>query len=202
MNIPKARKHSAFRVPVLTTAIIAVVIAWNISIATTIAQSHDRDVTLAQNTSQDKAPQATIPATTGAPAGALTWNFGAPAPGWTAERGTLIPGNGEMRLQPDANRRVVLLSPPGLPESASQVEEFVLGVSGTGLQRVRIQARRDARGGWITIADASDAALREVAEGYVIKRNPGARGAPIERLRIELTFRTTNPRVLTRIAAR
>ena len=77
----------------------------------------------------------------------------------------------------------------------------MLGLAGTGLQRVRIQGRRDARGGWITIADASDAALREAADGYTIKRNPGARDAPIERLRIELTFRTTNPRVLTRIAA-
>jgi len=75
-------------------------------------------------------------------------------------------------------------------------------VSGTGLQRVRIQGRRDARGGWITLADASEATLRETPDGYTIKRNPGARDASIERLRIELTFRTTNQRVLTRIAAR
>ena len=114
----------------------------------------------------------------------------------------MTPSDNEARLQPDANRRVVLLSPPDLPEAVRDAEEFVLGVSGTGLQRVRIQARRDARGGWITIADASGAALRETAEGYVVKRNPGARGAPIERLRIEFQFRTTNPRALARIATR
>jgi hypothetical protein len=136
---------------------------------------------------------------------AQSWTFGTAqsvtGEGWTAERGTLTVGNGEARLQPDANRRVVLLSPPGLPEAVAQAEEFVLQVAGTGLQRARIQARRDARGGWITIADASGAALRETADGYAIKRNAGARDGEIERLRIELTFRTTNPRVMTRIAA-
>lgn len=70
------------------------------------------------------------------------------------------------------------------------------------LQRVRVQARRDARGGWITIADASGTALRDSTGGYAVKRRPGARDTAIERLRIELQFRTTNPRVLTRIAAR
>jgi len=138
------------------------------------------------------------------PVNAQSWTFGAPqsAAGgeWTAERGTLTPGDGEARLQPDANRRVVLLSPPGLPESARDAEKFVVQVMGSGLQRVRIQARRDARGGWITIADASGSALRSTAAGYVIKRNPGARDGSIERLRIELEFRTTNPRELKRIA--
>ena len=136
----------------------------------------------------------------------MAWTFGTPPPpkgeSWSAERGTLTLGAAEARLQPDANRRVVLLSPPGLPEQVRHAEEFVLGVSGTGLERARIQARRDARGGWITIADASGTALRETADGYVVRRNPGARGAPIERLRVELTFRTTNPRVLARIATR
>lgn len=134
----------------------------------------------------------------------LTWTFDgvkSPAGGnWTAERGTFTPVGGEARLQPDANRRVILLSPPGLPEAARNAEEFVLGVTGTGLTRVRVQGRRDARGGWITLADARGDTLREVAGGYAVKRKPGARGAPIERLRIELEFRTTNPRGLQRIA--
>jgi len=146
---------------------------------------------------------AAILATPAAAAGAAySWTFGAADAGWTAERGTLTVGNGEARLQPDANRRVVLLSPPALPDALRDAEAFVLGVSGTGLQRVRIQGRRDARGGWITLADASGTALSESADGYVVKRKPGARGAPIERLRIELTFRTTNPRTLLQIATR
>ena len=65
---------------------------------------------------------------------------------------------------------------------------------------MRIQARRDPRGGWITIADASGSALLSTATGYVIKRKPGARDDAIDRLRIELDFRTTNPRALKRIA--
>ena len=135
---------------------------------------------------------------------ALSWNFGvaqsATGEAWTAERGSLSLGNGEARLTPDANRRVVLVSPPGLPESARDAEKFVVQVLGSGLQRVRIQARRDARGGWITIADASGSALLSTAAGYVIKRKPGTRDGSIERLRIELEFRTTNPRELKRIA--
>jgi hypothetical protein len=194
--------------PVLAALLAFVVstVAWNSSTASQLGQSHDGDLILAQNSVQDKAPQAAVPKPAGAPPGVLSWTFVAPQPAtgdrWTAERGTMTLGSGETRLQPDANRRVVLLSPPDLPEAARYAEEFVLGVSGTGLQRVRIQARRDARGGWITIADASGASLREVADGYAIKRNPGTRGASIERLRFELTFRTTNPRMLTRIVVR
>ena len=135
---------------------------------------------------------------------AQSWSFGAPPSGaaeaWSAERGTLTPGDGEARLQPDANRRVVLLSPPGLPESVRAAEKFVVQIGGSGLKRVRIQARRDARGGWLTIADASGSALLSTAAGYVVKRNPGARDGAIERLRIELEFRTTNPRELKHIA--
>ena len=95
---------------------------------------------------------------------------------------------------------MVLLSPSHLPERVRAAELFVLGVTGTGLQRVLVQARRDPRGGWITIADASGPALQEVAGGVKVKRVSGARTAPIERLRIQLTFRTTNPRPLSRIA--
>jgi hypothetical protein len=143
-------------------------------------------------------------ATPAAPSTALSWTFDTPqsatAEGWTAERGTMNVAKGEALLQPDANRRVVLLSPPALPEAVAHAEAFELGLMGTGLQRVRVQGRRDARGGWITLADASGTALVEIPDGYVVKRKPGARGAPIERLRIELTFRTTNPRALLKIA--
>jgi hypothetical protein len=77
----------------------------------------------------------------------------------------------------------------------------VLGVGGTGLLRARIQGRRDARGGWITLADARGKALRDPSDGVVIKRTAAGVEAPIERLRIEMEFRTTNPRPLDRIVA-
>jgi hypothetical protein len=155
--------------------------------------------TLAQSTVPEKGGSAPA-ATQTAP---LTWTFAAPQPadgsGWTIERGTLTFSEGKTTLRPDANRRVVLLSPPALPDAARYAESFVLGVSGTGLERVRVLARRDPRGGWITIADASGAALLATADGYRVKRNAGARDASIERLRFELQFRTTNPRTLARI---
>jgi hypothetical protein len=152
-------------------------------------------------------PQSSTPASPSNPSpspNVVAWTFGgaqSAAADWTVERGRMITADGATRLQPDAVRRVTLLSPPALPDAVRAAETFVLGIEGTGLQRVRVQARRDARGGWITIADASGGALQETAEGYVVKRTPGARGASIERLRIELEFRTTNPRALTRIAA-
>ena len=136
------------------------------------------------------------------PAAPLSWTFAGPqgdGVGWTAERGSIAAVDGKMRMQPDASRRVVLLSPPGLPDAARDAGQFVLAVAGTGLERVRIQGRRDARGGWITLADARGKALRQVADGVAIERTAGKRGAPIERLRIELEFRTTNPRTLERI---
>ena len=204
MNKPGIGSESSRRAFVVVLAIVASSPAWSGGTSASPGSSrHDR-VTLAQNTAPAKAPQPAMPVTAGSPSVALTWTFDAAQPGagagWTAERGTLTPGSGEARLQPDRNRRVVLVSPPGLPDAARDADAFVLGLSGTGLQRVHVQARRDARGGWITIADASGNALRQTADGYVIKRSAAARGAPIERLRIDLTFRTTNARPLTRIA--
>jgi hypothetical protein len=205
MNMTLARYHSVPGRCAALFAIVACAVAGTCGAEPTLAQSRPGDVLLAQTTDQNKAP----PATGSQPADAihapLAWTFGKPPPpkgeSWTAERGTLTLGEGEARLQPDANRRVVLVSPPGLPDTARLAEEFVLGISGTGLQRVRIQARRDARGGWITIAEASGNALREMPGGYAVKRNPGARDARIERLRVEMQFRTTNPRELQSIAA-
>jgi hypothetical protein len=137
------------------------------------------------------------------PAAAPTaWSFGAAGTGgWTAERGTITAADGKVSMRPDANRRVVLLSPPSLHANVRDFEEFVLGVGGTGLLRARIQGRRDARGGWITLADARGKALRDTPEGVAIKRTAAASEAPVERLRIEMEFRTTNPRPLDRIVA-
>lgn len=165
-------------------------------------QSREGRLILAQNATATAAPAVAIPPNAKAPA-AVFWTFGSPSAlnedSWTAERGKLTLGEG--RLQPDNQGRVVLLSPADLPTAIRGADEFFLGVTGTGLQRVRVQARRDARGGWITIADASGATLHHGSDGYTIRRSPGARDAPIERLRIELQFRTTNPRDLQRIGA-
>lgn len=204
MNKPLAATAHARRAFVAVFAVVASSFAWGGAPPGGAGSSRIEGVNLAQNTAPATAPQPSAPVTSAQPSGALAWTFDTAQPGagagWTAERGTLTPGSGEARLQPDRNRRVVLVSPPGLPDAVRDADTFVLGLSGTGLERVRIQARRDARGGWITIADASGKAIRQTADGYVIKRSPAARGAPIERLQIDLTFRTTNVRPLTRIA--
>lgn len=136
----------------------------------------------------------------------LTWSFAASQQGagsaWTVERGRMTPDATEAVLRPDTSRRVILVSPPGLPESVRYAETFVVNVpADAGLQRVRVQARRDARGGWITIADGKGTGLRATPEGIALERTPGARSLPIESLRFELFFRTTNPRALVSISA-
>lgn len=143
---------------------------------------------------------------TAADAAPVTWSFAAPqqaaGAAWTVERGRMTPGATEAELRPDTSRRVILISPPALPELVRYAEEFVVNVPADGgLQRVRVQARRDARGGWITIADGKGTGLRATPAGVAVKRTPGARNLPIDALRVELTFRTTNPRGLVSIAA-
>jgi len=66
---------------------------------------------------------------------------------------------------------------------------------------VRVQARQAPDSGWETVADASGAAARVTDAGIAVTRNTAARAAPVDRLRIELTFRADTPRNLARIAA-
>lgn len=153
--------------------------------------------TMAVAWSSTVAAQATPAAAT------LAWSLGETGTaGWTAERGTIMARDGKATIRPDVNRRLVLLSPPSVAVDARDLGEFVLDVGGTGLLRARIQGRRDARGGWITLADARGKALRATPEGIVVQRTAVGPGAPIERLRIEMEFRTTNPRPLDRIVVR
>jgi hypothetical protein len=203
MDKRMAACRSSARTFAALLAIVASFVAGS-SMATAIDPSRDNAIALAQNSAPEKAQIPVTPVPAMSAPGALSWTFDAAQPtasaGWSTERGTMTLGDGAARLQPDRSRRVALLSPPGLPDAVRSAEEFVLGVSGTGLERIHILARRDPRGGWITIADASGAAMGVVGDGFAIKRRPGARDAPIERLRIDLTFRTTNARSLTRIA--
>jgi hypothetical protein len=205
MNRHIARFRSASRL-VSTLLVIVAALVSSLAGATDLPWQSPRGDILAQGTATNSAPPVGAGTPSALPSNTATWTFAAPpATGgatWVAERGRLTFGAGNAQLQPDANRRVVLVSPPGLPDTVRTAEEFVLGLSGTGLQRVRVKARRDAQGGWITIADASGGALRATADGYVVKRKPGARTAPIERLKIEIEFGTTNPRTLQSIAAR
>lgn len=206
MNDHTTRARSTSRTLAALLAIITTPWAWHCSAAETPRQPAGNWM-LAQSAAPNTPPAAEVRVPAAAASNPMSWTFAAAQPAtatlaWTAEVGRISFDNGETRLQPDANRRVVLLSPAALPEGVRTAEEFVLGVPGTGLQRVRIKAQRDARGGWITIVDASGKALRETPDGYVVKRRTGARDAPIERLRFEFDFRTTNPRVLQRFDAR
>jgi hypothetical protein len=179
--------------------------AWNGSNGLFVGQPGYSTFTAWRNTPLEAVARDFMLARAGLPLGALLWSFGTPVhadgDGWTAELGTISLGHGFLTLGPDANDRIALVSPRGLPVAAQRAEDFVLGLDAhAGLRRVRVQGRRGPDSGWETLADASGAALRVTNAGIAIKRNPGARGTPIDQLRFELTFVANTTRTLTRIA--
>ncbi len=179
--------------------------AWNGSNGTFAGQPGYSTFTAWRNTPLEDAARDFMLARAGLPLGALLWTFGTPVhsddDGWTAEPGTLALGHGFVTLAPDANDRIAILSPRGLPAAVVRGQEYVLGLdANAGLRRVRVQGRRGPDGGWETLADASGAALRRTAAGIAIKRTAGAPGAKIDQLRIEMTFGANTSRVLTRIS--
>ena len=95
-----------------------------------------------------------------------------------------------------------LLSPPALPEQREAAEGPWLASKAPACSG--FASRRGAMRGEDGSPSPMPAAVRcaQRPDGYTVKRKAGARDASIERLRLELEFRTTNPRVLTRIAAR
>ncbi len=180
--------------------------AWNGSNGASAGTPGYSTYTAWRNTPLEDAAREFMLARAGLPLGALLWTFGTPAhadgDGWTAEVGSLTLGKGFVTLGPDDNDRMVVLSPRGLPASAQNAEEFVLGLApNAGLRRVRIQARRSPDSGWETIADANGAALRQTAAGFAIKRRAGPRSTPIDQFRIDITFIANTARTLSRIAA-
>ncbi len=178
--------------------------AWNGSNGAFVGQPGYSTFTAWRNTPLESAARDFMLARAGLPLGALLWTFGTPqhadGDGWTADIGRIGLGKGMLQITPDANGRVTLLSPAGLPASAQALREIVLGVdANAGLRRVRVQGRT-AGGGWQTLAEASGAALRETAAGIAIERTVRDFALPVDQLRLELTFRSTATRALTRVA--
>ncbi len=180
--------------------------AWNGSNGVNVGQPGYSNFTAWRNTPLEDAARDFLLARAGLPLGALLWTFGTPShadgDGWAADVGALQLRPGYLALGPDANGRVILVSPRGLPVSAQQADEFVLGLdANAGLRRVRVQARRGPDSGWETLADAAGPALRATAAGIAVRRTTGARPGPFDQFRIEMTFAANTTRALARIAA-
>ncbi len=180
--------------------------AWNGSNGINAGTPEYASFTAWRNTPLEEAARDFMLARAGLPLGALLWTFGTPVhpdgDGWTAEVGAARLAAGSLTLAPDANGRVVLLSPGGLPETAGVAATYVLGLdSHSGIRRIRVQGRRTADSGWETLADASGAALATTDAGYAIARTSRLRDGGVDRLRIELSFAATTLRRLTRVAA-
>jgi hypothetical protein len=179
--------------------------AWNGSNGLYVGQPGYSTFTAWRNTPLESAAKDFMLARAGLPLGAVLYTFGTPShadgDGWTADVGTFTLGHGFLDIGPDANDRVALVSPRGLPAQVQRAEEFVLGFDGhAGVRRVRIQARASPDSGWETLAEASGAALRETAAGIAVKRTSGDRARAIDQVRVEVRFATNTSKVLTRIA--
>ncbi len=178
--------------------------AWNGSNGAFVGQPGYSTFTAWRNTPLESAARDFLLARAGLPLDASLWTFGTPShvdgDGWIAEQGRITLGKGTLTVAPDANGRAILLSPADLPASVRRANEFVLGVdSQAGLRRLRVQGRA-AGGGWRTLADAAGSDLRETAAGIAVTRAPGDRALAVDQLRLELTFRATTPRTITRVA--
>ncbi len=179
--------------------------AWNGSNGAFAGQPGYATFTAWRNTPLESAARDFMLARAGLPPGAVLYTFGTPVhadgDGWTAEPGSLALGRGHVALQPDANRRVTLTSPRGLPATVRDAREFVLGLpADSGVLRIRVQGRRGPDSGWETLADAAGGALRTTAAGVAVARTTGARSVAFDQIRVELSFPSTSVRVLTRIA--
>jgi hypothetical protein len=179
--------------------------AWNGSNGLYVGQPGYSTFTAWRNTPLESAAKDFMLARQGLPLGAVLYTFGTPShadgDGWTADVGTLALGPGHLTIGPDANGRIALVSPKGLPVQVRRAEDFVLGFDGhAGVRRVRVQGRSAPDGGWETLADASGAALRPTAAGVAVKRTAGDRALAIDQVRIEITFATNTAKVLARVA--
>ncbi|MFO1304197.1 MAG: hypothetical protein U1F54_10720 [Burkholderiales bacterium] len=178
--------------------------AWNGSNGSNQGQPGYSTFTAWRNTPLEAAAKDFMLARAGLPLGAVLYTFGTPVhadgDGWTADVGGIALGRGFLTLSPDANDRLALVSPKGLPAQVQRAREFVVGFDGQpGVRRIRVQGR-GPDGGWETLADASGEALRATAAGFAIRRTSGDSALAIDQLRIEIAFTANTAKALTRIA--
>ncbi|MCC7041694.1 MAG: hypothetical protein IT516_15405 [Burkholderiales bacterium] len=178
--------------------------AWNGSNGAFVGQPGYSTFMAWRNTPLESAARDFMLARAGLPLGALLWTFGTPShadgDGWVAEQGRIALAKGGLVVTPDANGRAILLSPADLPASLQRATQFVIGVdSHAGLRRVRVQGRL-AGGGWRTLVDATGGELRETPAGIAVTHGSAERALPLDQLRLELTFRSTTPRTIARVA--
>ena len=126
--------------------------------------------------------------------GSRLWTFGsaqhADDDGWTAERGKLAPKPAHLALEPDAEHRVVLVSPRELRLDGARAWRLVLVASPGAIVQLHVDGRPDADAPWQPLADA-DSTVVDL---------PRRVGAPVEQLRLTLVLRPGTPAQLARVA--
>jgi len=180
--------------------------AWNGSNGISAGKPGYVTFTAWRNTPLEDAARDFLIARAGLPVGALLWTFGTPrhadGDGWTAEIGTLRLAPGALRVTPDAQGRVALVSPGGLALAPERIGRIVAGLPrDADVAQVDVFARAAGASAWTPIAHARGAGLASVDAGRIVARDHAAHPAPADQLKLEITLATSARDVpLTRIA--
>jgi hypothetical protein len=157
-----------------------------------------------RNTPLEDAAKDFLLARAGLPLGTRLWTFGSArhsdGDGWVAERGAAEMGNGWLRVAPDAQGTIALVSPGDLVLPRSNARALVLGLpEDARVTSVEVFAAWGGKPEWHSIARAPAEAMTRESAGRVV-RMPERSGPPIDRLRVVLQVGDGKAVTLTRIA--
>lgn len=140
------------------------------------------------------------------PLGTRLWTFGTPHhaddDGWTAERGTVARTPGALRVTPDAEGLVRLLSPAGLYIDNASVGRLVVGLpADRKVARLDVEARAAGTGEWQSVVNADQPAIAVTHAGVLVARNVRGRGVGrFDQVRLTLRLDNSQPVDVARIA--
>ncbi len=171
--------------------------AWNGSNGSFAGQPGYVTFTAWRNTPFEEAARDFLLSHANVPRGARLWTFGSPRhtdnDGWTAQRGTLVPGHGVLELVPD-DGAMTLVSPRELAFVPGELTTLVLGFDDAqGLRSVRVSVRKTS-GSWHAIRMQRDFTASTGGVSMPLDR-AGLHGS-FDQMRLELAFeRGKRPRL-------
>ena len=180
--------------------------AWNGSSGVAAGMPGFVGFTAWRNTPLEEEARDFMLARAGLPSDALLWTFGSPRhaddDGWSAEAGTMATSPGALLTIPDANGRVVLVSPRGLALPAERVGRVVAGLPGSaGVNALSVYGRGTGDASWELIGQARGDRIGAAPAGRLVDRGELRRSLPYDQLKVEIAFDRGSTAVpITRIA--
>ena len=167
--------------------------AWNGSSGLDAGRADFKSYTAWRNTPLEDAARDFMLARAGLPLGSLLYTFGsarhADSDGWTVEAGTMAVTKGALVVAPDAEGRIVLVSPTGLALPARQLRRMVVGLPAVAKVKQAIVHVADHAGPqWKRVMDKQAASLIPTPAGRAISDPDATPVAVIDRVKVELVF--------------